>query len=178
MNRWPFHLPPRQHLHIPLHSTTNTGSTGMCCIWQDDKRLSWFRSERYKRPLQMYWYSALCVWMFYRCAGPRAPSRTSLGCSLSHILLCNCASQRPLCAWGTVQEIISIFRSFSSLSICECTLIHVCVCAWERLNGCCVGVFCLSISLHYVRKQRRLMWFAYYFLAIHEAWSVCQDSSR
>ncbi len=67
---------------------------------------------------------------------------------------------------------VSLVWIFVSIRVC------MCVCAWERLNGCCVGVFCLSISLHYVRKQRRLMWFAYYFLAIHEAWSVCQDRSR
>lgn len=43
----------------------------MCCIWQDDKRLSWFRSEWYKRSLRMYWYSARCLWAAFTDAqGP------------------------------------------------------------------------------------------------------------
>lgn len=112
-----------------------TLSTVMCFIWQDDKRSSWFRSEWYKRPPRMYWYSALCLWAAIRMHRGLAQSRASLGCSSSHVLLCNCALQRPLCAWGTVQEIIWIFCIFSSLNVCMC--VHSNLCVWESEWGLC-----------------------------------------
>ncbi len=89
-----------------------------------------------------------------------------------------CFTKTSLCLRNGPRNYSDFICIFSSLSVCVCTLILVCVCVracvWEReIKWVLCGCF-LSISLHYVRKQRWLMWFAYYFLAIHEAWSVCQ----
>lgn len=119
-----------------------TLSTVMCFIWQDDKRLSWFRSEWYKRPPRMYWYAALCICgLLYGCAGARL-NRGCLWAALHPTFSCVTVLYKDLFVPEERSKKLFEFFAFSLVWMFACVCIHTCVCA-----------FCLSTSLHYEKAK-------------------------
>lgn len=135
MNRWPFPVPLRLNLHIPLHSTAKHWAQ-WCALFGRMTR-GWADSGvSGTRGLRGCTDIPLCVCgLLYGCAGAWL-SRGRLWAALHPTFSCVTVLYKDLCAWGTVQEIIWIFCIFSSLNVCMCVRSHLCV--WESEWGLCV----------------------------------------
>lgn len=119
MKGWPFPLPPRLNLHIPLHSTTKHSEridVLYLAGWQGVELIQeWVVQEA---SADVLIFRSVYLWAATRMRRGPAQSRASS----SHVLLCNRALQRPLCVSGTVHEIIWILCIFTCLNVCMCFL--------------------------------------------------------